>query len=92
MVKSTKTYKVGRTNYKQRKRLFANEQIRQGGVISPLLANLGFCSRKKYYGLDKWLENTDIRLKYVRYADYNQTEGFTLRHPKNQQADFMDGL
>jgi|GEM_PF-59300 len=36
----------------------------QGGVISPLLANLFL-----HYALDKWLEQTDKTLKYVRYAD-----------------------
>ena len=36
----------------------------QGGVISPLLANLFL-----HYALDKWLEQTDETVKYVRYAD-----------------------
>ncbi len=36
----------------------------QGGVISPLLSNLFL-----HYALDKWLENTDRTMKYVRYAD-----------------------
>ena len=36
----------------------------QGGVISPLLANLFL-----HYGLDKWLENLDNRVDYSRYAD-----------------------
>ncbi len=36
----------------------------QGGVISPLLANLYL-----HYALDMWLENTDQTIKYVRYAD-----------------------
>ena len=36
----------------------------QGGVISPLLANLFL-----HYALDKWLEITDKTMKYVRYAD-----------------------
>jgi group II intron reverse transcriptase/maturase len=36
----------------------------QGGVISPLLANLFL-----HYVLDKWLENTDSSVKIVRYAD-----------------------
>jgi len=36
----------------------------QGGVISPLLANLFL-----HYALDKWLEQTDKTVKYVRYAD-----------------------
>jgi len=36
----------------------------QGGVISPLLANLFL-----HYALDKWLGNADKTMKYVRYAD-----------------------
>lgn len=36
----------------------------QGGVISPLLANLFL-----HYALDKWLEKTDKNVKYTRYAD-----------------------
>lgn len=36
----------------------------QGGVISPLLANLFL-----HYAFDKWLENTDKTVEYVRYAD-----------------------
>jgi group II intron reverse transcriptase/maturase len=36
----------------------------QGGVISPLLANLFL-----HYGFDKWLENTDKTVNYTRYAD-----------------------
>ncbi|WP_421920456.1 group II intron reverse transcriptase/maturase [Marinifilum sp.] len=36
----------------------------QGGVISPLLANLYL-----HYALDKWLELTDPTLKFARYAD-----------------------
>ncbi len=36
----------------------------QGGVISPLLANLFL-----HYVLDKWLEQTDKTVKHVRYAD-----------------------
>jgi group II intron reverse transcriptase/maturase len=36
----------------------------QGGVISPLLANLFL-----HYTLDKWLEQTDVTVKYARYAD-----------------------
>lgn len=36
----------------------------QGGVISPLLANLFL-----HYALDKWLEQTDATVKYTRYAD-----------------------
>ena len=36
----------------------------QGGVISPLLANLFL-----HYAFDKWLENTDKTIHYARYAD-----------------------
>lgn len=36
----------------------------QGGVISPLLANLFL-----HYTLDKWLEKTDPTVKFARYAD-----------------------
>ena len=36
----------------------------QGGVISPLLANLFL-----HYVFDKWLESKDSMVKFVRYAD-----------------------
>jgi group II intron reverse transcriptase/maturase len=36
----------------------------QGGVISPLLANLFL-----HYAFDAWLEKTDGSVKYARYAD-----------------------
>jgi len=36
----------------------------QGGVISPLLANLFL-----HYALDAWLEKTDKSVKFARYAD-----------------------
>lgn len=36
----------------------------QGGVISPLLANLYL-----HFALDKWLEKKDAEIKFVRYAD-----------------------
>jgi len=36
----------------------------QGGVISPLLANLFL-----HYAFDKWLENTDKNVRFARYAD-----------------------
>lgn len=36
----------------------------QGGVISPLLANLYL-----HYALDRWLEQTHPKIKFVRYAD-----------------------
>ncbi len=36
----------------------------QGGVISPLLANLFL-----HYAFDKWLENADADVQFTRYAD-----------------------
>lgn len=36
----------------------------QGGVISPLLANLFL-----HFALDAWLEKTDRTVKFARYAD-----------------------
>ena len=36
----------------------------QGGVISPILANLFL-----HYALDKWLGQTDGTVKFARYAD-----------------------
>jgi RNA-directed DNA polymerase len=36
----------------------------QGGVISPLLANLFL-----HYGFDKWLEQTDPTVNFTRYGD-----------------------
>lgn len=36
----------------------------QGGVISPVLANLFL-----HYGFDKWLEQNDSTINYTRYAD-----------------------
>ena len=36
----------------------------QGGVVSPLLANLFL-----HYGFDKWLEQTDSSVNFTRYAD-----------------------
>ena len=36
----------------------------QGGVISPLLANLFL-----HYAMDKWLEQNHQKVEYVRYAD-----------------------
>jgi len=41
-----------------------NKGTPQGGVISPLLANLFL-----HYGLDKWLEKNYVQVKFVRYAD-----------------------
>ena len=41
-----------------------NKGTPQGGVISPLLANLFL-----HYGLDKWLEHYYGHVKFVRYAD-----------------------
>src|ERR1700712_872420 len=41
-----------------------NKGTPQGGVISPILANLFL-----HYGLDKWLEKNHPQVKFVRYAD-----------------------
>ena len=41
-----------------------NRGTPQGGVISPILANLFL-----HYGLDKWLEKNHPQIKFVRYAD-----------------------
>ncbi len=41
-----------------------NKGTPQGGVISPILANLFL-----HYGLDKWLEKNHPETKFVRYAD-----------------------
>ncbi len=51
----------------------------QGGVISPLLANLFL-----HYAMDKWLEQTHPRVSYVRYADD------AILHCKSKsQADYV---
>ena len=51
----------------------------QGGVISPLLANLFL-----HYTMDKWLEQTHSAVKYVRYADD------AILHSKSKiQADYV---
>ena len=51
----------------------------QGGVISPLLANLFL-----HYAIDKWLERTHVTVKYVRYADD------VILHCKSKvQADYV---
>jgi len=51
----------------------------QGGVISPLLANLFL-----HYAMDKWLEKTHPTVKYVRYADD------VIVHCKSKsQADYV---
>ena len=61
----------------------------QGGVISPLLANLFL-----HYTLDKWMEITYPQLRFVRYADdaiihcNNQTEADkVLRAIKQRTLD-----
>jgi group II intron reverse transcriptase/maturase len=51
----------------------------QGGVISPLLANLFL-----HYAMDKWLEQTHPTVKYVRYAD-----DAILHCKSKQQADYV---
>jgi group II intron reverse transcriptase/maturase len=51
----------------------------QGGVISPLLANLFL-----HYAMDKWLEQTHSTVKYVRYAD-----DAILHCKSKQQADYV---
>lgn len=51
----------------------------QGGVISPLLANLFL-----HYAMDKWLEQTHSSVRYVRYADD------AIFHCKSKvQADYV---
>jgi RNA-directed DNA polymerase len=51
----------------------------QGGVISPLLANLFL-----HYAMDKWLEQAHTTVKYVRYADD------AILHCKSKvQADYV---
>ena len=42
----------------------SREGTPQGGVISPLLANLFL-----HYALDKWMDKTHPGIKFVRYAD-----------------------
>ncbi len=49
---------------KGNKRLRNGEGTPQGGVISPLLANLFL-----HYAFDRWLEKTYPNLSFVRYAD-----------------------
>lgn len=51
----------------------------QGGVISPLLANLFL-----HYAMDKWLEQTHSTVKYVRYAD-----DAILHCKSKQQAEYV---
>ena len=51
----------------------------QGGVLSPLLANLFL-----HYAMDKWLEQTHSAVRYVRYADD------AILHCKSKvQADYV---
>jgi len=47
----------------------------QGGVISPLLANLFL-----HYAFDKWLEKTDKTVKFARYADDAILHCYTKAH------------
>ena len=51
----------------------------QGGVISPLLANLFL-----HYAMDKWLEQAHPAVSYVRYAD-----DAILHCRSKQQADYV---
>jgi group II intron reverse transcriptase/maturase len=51
----------------------------QGGVISPLLANLFL-----HYAMDKWLEQTHPSVKYERYAD-----DAILHCKSKQQAEYV---
>jgi len=61
----------------------------QGGVISPLLANLFL-----HYAMDKWLELTHPAVDYVRYADdailhcrSKQQAEYVLRNLKQRMHD-----
>ena len=51
----------------------------QGGVVSPLLANLFL-----HYTMDKWLEQTHPSVRYVRYAD-----DAILHCKSQQQAEYV---
>jgi len=51
----------------------------QGGVVSPLLANLFL-----HYTMDKWLEQNHPTVKYVRYAD-----DAILHCKSKQQAEYV---
>jgi len=51
----------------------------QGGVISPLMANLFL-----HYAMDKWLEQTHPAVRYVRYAD-----DAILHCRSKQQAEYV---
>jgi len=53
----------------------------QGGVISPLLANLFL-----HYAMDKWLEQTHPAVRYVRYAD-----DAILHCRSKQEAEYVLG-
>lgn len=50
----------------------------QGGVISPLLANLFL-----HYGFDKWLEQTDTTINFTRYADDVIVNCKSLKHAEH---------
>jgi group II intron reverse transcriptase/maturase len=50
----------------------------QGGVISPLLANLYL-----HYSFDRWLEKTDKDIQYCRYADDIIVHCNTKSHAEN---------
>lgn len=55
----------------------------QGGVISPLLANLFL-----HYVLDLWLEKTYPKLTFVRYAD----DVIVHCHSEEQSLDVLDSI
>lgn len=55
----------------------------QGGVISPLLANLFL-----HYAMDKWLEQTHPTVSYVRYAD----DGILHCRNKAQAEEVLETL
>jgi retron-type reverse transcriptase len=44
--------------------LARTQGVPQGGVISPLLLNLFM-----HYAFDNWMQNTQPRTPFVRYAD-----------------------
>ena len=59
----------------------------QGGVISPLLANLYL-----HYAFDRWLEKTDKDIQYCRYADDIIVHCNTKSHAENLLRLIQDRL